>query len=195
MDSVAAATPGAELLFLADPDDEPELEALEAEGADYLTYSGGFAGKMNYGVRQTDRNHIFLGADDLHWHPGWYERATSRLTATTQIVGVNDLCSERVQLGNHATHFLVTREYALLPLLDGQEGPFSTAYHHWYCDDELVATAKHHDAIAFATDSIVEHYHPQADKAEDDSTYVLGRSRKHEDRRMFQKRSSMWTPR
>jgi len=195
MDSVAAATPGAELLFLADPDDEPELEALEAEGADYLTYSGGFAGKMNYGVRQTDRNHIFLGADDLHWHPGWYERATSRLTATTQIVGVNDLCSERVQLGNHATHFLVTREYALLPLLDGQEGPFSTAYHHWYCDDELVATAKHHDAIAFATDSIVEHFHPQVGKGEDDATYVLGRSRKHEDRRMFQKRSSMWTPR
>jgi len=193
MDSVYAATPEAELLFLADPDDEPELEALEAEGAEYLTYSGGFAAKMNYGVRQTNRNHLFLGADDLHWHPGWYERAVSRLTDTTQVVGVNDLCSERVQLGEHATHFLMTREYALLPLLDGKDGPFSTAYHHWYCDDELVATAKHWVAIAFATDSIVEHYHPQVDKAEDDATYVKGRSRKREDQRMFRRRSQLWT--
>jgi hypothetical protein len=112
-------------------------------------------------------------------------------------VGTNDLCSERVRTGKHATHFLLTRDYALLPLPDGKDGPFSTAYHHWYCDDELVVTAEAYGAIAFATNSIVEHFHPQAGKAEDDPIYRKGRSRQRADRRVFQTRNraikTKWT--
>ena len=192
IDSARAATAGAEVLFIADPDDYPEIEALEEAGADFVTYSGGYAGKINYGVRQTDRPLVFTGADDLHFHPGWFEIACDRLTPQIQVVGTNDLCSDRVQTGSHATHLLMTREYALRPIADGQEGPFCQAYHHWYCDDELVETAVAREAIAFATDSIVEHYHPMVGKAANDSTYQKGQLRRIEDKRMFMRRRKFW---
>ena len=195
IDSALGATPEAEVLFLASPDDEPELEALEEAGADFITHAGGYAAKINYGVRQTTRPLIFSAADDLHFHPGWFDIAKARITPDIQVVGTNDLCSGRVRMGHHATHMLMTREYALRPTADGQDGPFSEAYHHWYCDDELVETAVARKAIAFATDSIVEHYHPMVGKAETDSTYEKGASRRVEDRRMFMRRRKFWKSR
>ena len=192
--SALAATPKAEVLFLADPDDQPEIEALEQAGADFITYDHGYAGKINHGVRKTERPLIFTAADDLHFHPGWFEIANAQITDQVRVVGTNDLCSDRVRAGNHATHLLMTRDYALRPTADGKRGPFCEHYHHWYCDDELVETAVSRNAITFAITSLVEHYHPMVGKAETDSTYIKGASRRREDRRLFMRRRKLWTP-
>ena len=192
LDSARNGTPGAEVLFIADPADYGTHDALENAGADWITVEGGYAKKINEGVKRTDSPLIFTAADDLNFRPDWFEKAKARLGDGIEVVGVNDLCAARVMAGEHATHFLMTREYAEMPCLDASPGPFSESYTHWYCDDELVATARHRNAIAFATDSIVEHLHPMVGKADDDATYQLGRMNRKVDQKMFKRRSSLW---
>jgi glycosyltransferase involved in cell wall biosynthesis len=192
LDSVAAATPGAEVLFVADADDASELEALEREGADFITVDGGYGAKINEAVRRTTPPLIFTAADDLHWHPGWFETAKGYLSDEIRVVGVNDLCSERVTSGVHATHFLMTRDYALRNLLDGSRGPWPECYGHWYGDDEVVGTAIKRGAIAFATDAIVEHRHYMNKKAALDYTYRKGQRTIRADKRLYLRRRRLW---
>lgn len=192
LESALAATPEAEVLFIADPDDAPEIAALKEAGANFFTLDGGWAAKINEGICRTDRHLIFAGADDLGFHPGWYEIARKHIEAGAGVVGVNDLCSERVQHGLHATHFLLTRRYAGMPCADGQPGPLSTAYHHWWVDDEFIETARSRNEVVFATDAIVEHFHPQTRTAPDDATYRKGRLNHRADRRTFMKRRKLW---
>lgn len=192
MESALAATPDAEVLFIADSTDRAELDALETAGADYIVHNGGYAAKINEAVERTDRPYIFTAADDLHFHPGWYRAAKKRIRGRVQVVGTNDLCSERVQLGFHATHFLMTREYAEMPCIDGSPGPLFTGYDHSAVDDEFFATAEHRKVLAVATDSIVEHFHPMVGKSADDATYRKGRARLQRDVRLFRQRKRQW---
>lgn len=191
--SVRAATPGAEVLFVCDPDDTPTQDAVALAGARMISPGGNYAHKINTGVRATDAPLLFLGADDLDFHPGWFERAAARLNAQVHVVGVNDLCSRRVQAGQHATHFLMTREYAESRTIDGTPGPLCEAYDHSFVDDELVATARYRGAIEFATDAVVQHLHPDNGLAKWDATYEKGRARMREDRKLFRARSRQWT--
>lgn len=192
LDSARKGTPGAEVLFIADPADYGTHDALEAAGAEWFTVEGGYAKKINEGVRRSSSPLIFTAADDLDFHSGWFAKAKACLGDGIEVVGVNDLCAARVMAGEHATHFLMTRAYAETPCLDASPGPFSESYTHWYCDDELVATARYRNAIAFATDAVVEHLHPMVGKAEDDATYQLGRKNRKLDQKMFKRRSSLW---
>lgn len=192
MKSALAATPDAEVLFIADPDDQPEIDTLEAAGADFITHEGNYAQKINRGVRKTSAPLLFFGADDLNFHKGWFEVASSYLTANVGIVGVNDLCSPRVKNGVHATHFLVTRWYANLPTFDGLPGPLCELYDHSFVDDELVQTGLRRSALVFATDSIVEHCHPDNGTAPMDATYLKGRARMRQDKRLYLKRRRRW---
>lgn len=193
MDSIRRSTPDSyRTLFIADPDDEAELEALRDEGADFTTVTGGYAKKINRGVEITTEPLIFLGADDLRFHKGWLQAATARLTEGIGVVGTNDLGNKRVMRGEHATHSLVTRAYAELGTIDGP-GLLHEGYHHWKVDDELVATAKHRGAWAFARDSFVEHRHPYWGKAETDEVYAKGESHSRRDIRLFHRRRALWT--
>jgi hypothetical protein len=180
------------LLFIASPDDERERQALADNKADTLIAGGNYAQKIRAGIQATSEPLIFLGADDLEPKPGWLEAAKTRITGDIQVVGVNDLCSTRVRTGQHATHFLMTRAYAEQPTIDGQPGPLCEDYDHSFCDDELVATARKRGVLAFATDSIVEHLHPDNGRAVWDETYEKGRARMHLDRRLFLRRQHLW---
>lgn len=193
VNSIRATTPDADILFLCDPDDRATQDAVALTGARMLSPGGNYAKKINHGVRHTTASLVFLGADDLDFHPGWFETASGYLNDKVQVVGVNDMCSKRVQAGLHATHFLMTRAYALQPTIDGQPGPLSEAYDHSFVDDELVATARHREALTFATDAVVEHLHPDNGKGEWDDTYLKGRARMRDDRRLFRARSRLWT--
>lgn len=196
IESITSATPEPHrILFVCDPHDEEERRAIEQADGTLITCpapagadDAGYARKINAGVRSTSDPLIFLGADDLHFHPGWLTAAASRLREGIGVVGVNDLCSERVRAGQHATHFLMTRQYAQLPTLDGSPGPLCEEYDHSFTDDELVMTARARRAIAFATDSIVEHLHPTAGKAPQDDVYRRGRASFHQDRLLFRQR-------
>lgn len=192
LDSIAATTT-ARTLFICDPDDTDEIAAIDAAGGERIIHAGGYAAKINAGVRHTTEPLLFLAADDLHFHPGWLEAAEQKLAGPVGLVGTQDLCNRRTIEGEHATHFLMARWYAERPTIDGQPGPLCEEYPHEFVDDELVATAKHRGAWAFADGSIVEHLHPDVGKAPIDALYAARRSRMRAGRRIFQRRRHLWT--
>ncbi len=136
---------------------------------------------------------MFLGADDLRFHRGWLAAAQAALGPGIGVVGTNDLGNPRVMAGEHATHFLVTREYADRGLIDGKPGLLFEGYAHEYCDDELVGTAKHRGAWAFAEGSRVEHLHPTYGKAPMDASYAAQRQRMRASVVLFRQRRRLWT--
>lgn len=187
LDSVRDTTKDYRVLFVADPEDPEEIEAIREAGEWPLQRGGGYAYKINEAVAATTEPLVFLAADDLNFHPGWYDAAKHRIDSGAHVVGVNDLI-ERPHRPGHATHFLMTREYAEEPNASGDRGPLCEGYRAWFCDDELIHTATRRGVYAYADDSHVEHLHPIADKAPDDDTYRLGRAFKNEDRALFRKR-------
>lgn len=195
VENLRATTPAnTRLLFLCDPKDGDEIREIGRVGADMMMPGGNYASKINVGVYHTTEPLLFLAADDLFFTEGWFEKARRRLRPGVGVVGVNDLCTPRVRKGNHATHFLVTRDYAKRPTFDGQHGPLAEVYGHQNCDDEFVATARRRKAIVFATDCIVEHRH-FLNGAPMDSTYEKGQATAKEDRALWKRRQRLMATR
>lgn len=177
--------------------DTAEIEAVEAAGADHLdvTYQprGDYARKINIAYTATAEPWLFLAADDLQFHPGWLEQAAAHVVGTVGVVGTNDLGNPRVIRGEHATHCLVTRSYVdAHGTIDELGKVLHEGYHHEYVDDELVGTAKHRDAWAFADSSIVEHLHPHWNKAPSDEIYDAQAVRMRASRDHFLQRRRLW---
>jgi hypothetical protein len=194
LENVKEITPGARVLFIADPTDFPEQAAVHEAGGELLLIDGGYAAKINAGCRVTTEPYVFTGADDLVFHAGWFNNAQAAMSESRCIgvVGVNDLLRRRRP--RHATSFLVSRTYAQLPCLDETRGPMSETYDHSFVDDELIATASHRGAYVYADAAVVEHRHWMSrDGVEDDETYRKGRIRFGEDRALYRGRSHLWT--
>lgn len=200
--SIAAATPEPHsVAFICDPDDTDEIDEIDAvlEGqAGHRTarvrmflHDGGYAAKIRAAVELTSEPLVFAAADDLHFHPGWLKRAAAHIKAGAQVVGVNDLLRRRRR--GHATHFLIAREYATRPCIDGTPGPMYGGYAHSFVDDELIATATHRGVYAYEPAAVVEHQHWMNRRAPDDETYRKGRVDFDADRALFQARSHLWT--
>jgi glycosyltransferase involved in cell wall biosynthesis len=198
LESIRAATPDALVVFLTDPDDGPEHAALadvpwgEMPHALIDSQGGNYAEKINRGVVLTDEPYVFTGADDLHFHAGWLEAALTAMADGVEVVGVNDLLRRRPLRRGHATHFLLTREYANRPCIDGSRGPCSEVYRHNFVDDELIATATARGVYAYAPDAHVEHLHWMNQRAEVDATYEKGRESFEADRLIFEERQALW---
>src|SRR3954447_1123006 len=79
LESVRATTPGARVLFIADPGDTAEHAAIAAEGGEMLIVKGNYAKKINRGIAGGDEPLIFQGADDIRFRPGWLEAAKAKL--------------------------------------------------------------------------------------------------------------------
>lgn len=193
LDSILAAKSG-RVVFVCDPDDGEEQEAIaNAETPLWirtLEVEGGYARKINEAARLVDETLLFIGADDLHFHPGWFEAATA---AGAPIVGTQDLCNPRVIAGHHATHFFVRREYLDRGTIDEPDKLLHEGYTHCFVDNEFIETARHRDAYAFAPASIVEHLHPLAGKAQKDEVYAKGMAHFARDRRLYNRRRRLWT--
>lgn len=192
------ATCSARVLFACTEGDEAVIAAIDAAGEERITLPprarGDYATKINTGYRRSTEPLIFLGADDLRFHPGWFEAATARLHGRVGVVGTNDLGSPRVLRGEHATHCLVTRDYAdRYGTVDGPGQILFEGYWHEFCDDELVGTAKRRRAWAFAGDSHVEHLHPHWGKAPTDDLYEAQRRRMDDSRALYHRRRRRWT--
>lgn len=194
VDAVIASTPQAHVVFIADPDDTAELDAINEvrESVEVkitvLTSTHGYAGKIRLAVLSTDEDLLFFAADDLEPCPGWFEAASQHI-GEFDVVGINDLLPRRRE---HATHFLCTREYALQPCIDGSPGPLYSGYDHSFCDDEFIATAKLRGAYTYEPEAKTLHLHPQGRTAPDDATYQAGRRRYAQDQRMFRARVAQW---
>lgn len=197
VDSIDATAPDAEILFLTSPGYPDELKEIRNTQCPWIEVAphapGDYARKMNIGVAHTGSDLIFLGADDIRFHPGWIEAATRQLTDGVGVVGTNDLGNSRVTSGRHSTHSLITREYANRGTIDDPTRLLHEGYVHEYVDDELVETAKHRNAYAHAHDAIVEHLHPAWGKAPSDHTYDAQRERMKQSRALYQRRRRLWT--
>lgn len=198
--SIEAATPEAHVVFVCDPDDEPEHDAITAArrlrelNVRMLCEGGNYAHKINVGIQATTEPLIFTGADDLHFHPGWFELAAGRISDEIGVVGTNDLCNRRVIAGEHSTHSLVSRVYVeAYGTIDECGKLLHEGYEHEYVDDELVETAKSRAAYAHVGDAIVEHLHPDVGKAPSDRLYAAQAERMRRTRRIFDRRRLLWT--
>lgn len=197
-DIEAATTTDHRVLFVTTPGDHEEIAAIEQAGAEHIStphpnFSGDYAKKINLAYRATWEPLLFLGADDLHFHPGWYERTEHAMQDGIGVVGTNDLTNRRTKRF-HSTHSLVTREYVdKFGTIDEPNKVLHEGYHHVFCDDELVATALHRGAYVHASDCHVEHMHPMKQKADRDPIYDHGISQFDIDRRKFQARERLWT--
>lgn len=192
LESARSATPDARVLFVCDPDDLAEIDAVDAAGAERLVCGGRYAYKINRAIAETSEPLIFTGADDLRFHPGWFAAAKAKIDGGAEVVGVQDRCNPRTIRGEHATHFLATRRYAELGQIDGETGLLCEVYAHNAVDDELVATAERRGVYAFAGDAVVEHLHPMAGTAPTDATYEKGSATLRDDKRMFYRRAHLW---
>ena len=181
---------GVRIVFVADPHDDLTLDTLREAGAEHIAPGGNYARKIRAGVKHTSEQYVFTGGDDLEAKPGWFEAALEKLVEPVQVVGINDLIK---RTRKHATHFVMTRAYAEQPTIDGRPGPFFDGYHHWFMDDEFIATAEHRGVYAYAPDAQVLHLHPMAGLAEDDEVYRLGRQQRRYDGKKFKRRSVHWT--
>lgn len=198
LESLRATSPDARVLFLVSPDDRDVHRAIDAEHTERLTIPGpspgDYARKINAGYRHTTEPLLFLAADDLLFHPGWFEAAVAELRPGVGVVGTNDLGSPRVMIGDHATHSLVTRAYCdEHGTIDQPGSVLHEGYPHEFVDDEFVETAKRRNAWAFAADSHVEHLHPSWGKAPMDAMYAKQRFRMQRGRRIYLQRRPLWT--
>lgn len=194
--SIRAATPTAKVLFLTAPTDADVRAAIDRTGEERLDVEyapGDYQRKINAGYRHTTEELLFMAADDVHFHPGWFEACKRRLCDQIGAVGTNDLSNRRAIRGRHSTHSLVARWYADLGTIDGQPGILCEEYPHEFCDDEFVATARKRRAWAHATDAIVEHLHPMASKAPMDDLYAQQGERMAAGRVIYQRRKRLWT--
>lgn len=194
LESIAAATPEPHrVLFICDPGDRPEQDAIAHAGGTMISPGGNYAHKINTGVNFTTEPLIFTGADDLDFHPGWLSEAAALISSTIGVVGTNDLCNGRVIAGEHSTHSLVARWYAELGTIDEPGKLLHEGYPHEWVDDELIETAKHRGAYAHAHTAVVEHLHPQVGKAPMDVLYEGQRLRMRKGRKIFNARRPLWT--
>lgn len=197
IESIEAATPSPHrVVFVCTEDDHAERDAVEAAGADMLVLPGrrqpgDYARKINFAYRESEEPVLFLAADDLIFHPGWYETASALFSDTIQVVGTNDLGNQRVMNGGHSTHTLVTRRYCdERGTIDRPGEVLHEGYGHWYVDDEFIQTAQARGAFAPCLESIVEHLHPAWKKGEPDAIYRLGQSKSSADRRIYSQRKN-----
>jgi hypothetical protein len=182
------------VVFIADGEDWDTHEAVIAAGAELMVHSGRYSEKINLAAALTPSTpYLFLGADDLRFHAGWFEAARSKMTGDVQVVGTNDLGNPRVTAGQHATHFLVKREYVAQGTIDGKPGLLHEGYVHNFVDDEFLGTARWRGAYAMALDSHVEHLHPDWGKAATDEVYAIGQLTFDRDRVLCQSRRSLWS--
>jgi hypothetical protein len=181
--------------------EEADAAAWDAAGATVVRTEGTtFAEKVNEAYPWTGEPWVFLVGDDVRFHPGWLDHAqqTARRTGA-KVVGTNDLGNARVLAGEHATHFLIARDYIDevgaswdLPGFAAAGGPgvvCQEGYQHWYVGDELITAAKQRGVWEPCLSSIVEHLHPLWGKADDDATYKLGMKYRGKDKVLFMRRS------
>lgn len=205
VESALRATPHARIMFVVSPEDEPVLAAiadvlrLGEPGVDALLTDwpggtpGDYARKMNMGVARTSEALIFLGADDLDYHPGWFVEAVNLMRPGIGVVGTNDLGNPRVMSGAHSTHSLIRRGYIeQCGTIDTPGQLLHEGYVHEFCDDELVQTARFRRAYAHAHKAHVEHLHPHWGKGEMDASYAAQTARMDASRAHFQARQRMW---
>lgn len=144
--------------------------------------------RINFGFFQTTEPYLFLGSDDLKFHPGWASAAMESMEQVDGVVSVNDMFNPR------GTSALVSRHYieSLSGCADEQGVVVHSGYHHNFADVELFETAKKRGRFAYCETSVVEHLHWLAGKSKRDATYQRSDTTTELDRQLFHQRKHLW---
>jgi glycosyltransferase involved in cell wall biosynthesis len=205
-DIMEATTTDFEIMFISTVNDVDQIDVCKALARSYSFVrhfsitpqkTGDYAKKINRAFLESDAPWIFTGADDLHFHPGWYEAAITAYAATGKsVVGTNDLGNKRVINGEHSTHSLVRRWYVdTYGTIDEDGKVLHEGYPHEFVDDEFIETARARDEFVHAHRSVVEHMHPLWGKAPTDHLYDAQSRRMAQGRRIYHQRRRKWTSR
>lgn len=189
-----SGTPG-RLLFLVNPDDTAELQAVTdaALAHDFVGYFATtgvtWPEKINVGFTyaRTVADWVLFAADDVTFHEGWWDQtAALRAQPEINVIGTNDLGNPAVMSGDHATHPLVRSSY--IGTVDDPSKIVHDGFGHWYVDTEFVLTAKIRGCWAPCLAAVVEHNHPYWQKGGWDKTYDKGESTAVKDKILFESR-------
>jgi hypothetical protein len=194
-----------ELVFLCSPDDHEQIAACERTQSRTIIVPwqpgpGDYARKINHGYRSTSLPYLLLGADDLHFDPGWDTTALDVAERTgAGVIGTNDHANPLVKRGRHATHPLVTRHYIETHGGTWHDGPgivYHEGYDHQCVDNELVQAAIDRNAWTFAANAGVHHHHPMYHKATPmDATYEKALRHGRQDKLLYLERQAQARPR
>lgn len=179
----------AEMYFVADADDDDELEELNRVQANIIVNSSPvktFAVKCNLGYRETIEPWLFFIGDDVEFHNGWLDAAFADDDGSA-FISTNDMFNRGVLAGMHATHPLIRRSWIDEhgASWDGPGTVCHNGYRHWYVDNEWTAVAWAANQFRYAPEAVVEHLHPLAGKAESDEVYQLGQMHTIGDRQLY----------
>ena len=149
---------------------------------------GSWGERINTLFFSTRSPYVFLGADDVIFHDGWLDAALETMQDVDGVVAVNDLHNP------NGTLALVSRRYIEEEsgCIDVEGVVIYPGYFHNYSETELFETAKSRGRFAYCEESVVEHLHPDAGKAEKDEIYQLGMAHLVEDQDLFFSRRLLW---
>jgi hypothetical protein len=188
-----------EIIMIAEPGDKASRAAIGAIPGVRLAVNArtaNYAGAVNTVAAVATGRYLFLGSDDLRFHPGWDTAVLGVMTGETMVGGTNDLLNPYVQQGTHATHYLIDRRYVSGPGGTWDKGPgivLNEDYDHGFTDCEFIGVAKARGVFAPCLTSVVEHLHFESGKSPHDATYARGRRAVNADEALFRSREPMWT--
>ena len=196
VDSLAASTDGARLTFVCSYEDDDQIRACEATGANVLFLArdpgpGDYARKINLGFLYTHREFVFNGADDIDFTPNWDDAVLREMRPNIAVVATNDMANREVRRGVFGTHNLIRRTYIEERggTREGTPGVvMHEGYDHSYVDRELCDVAQQRGVYAFAKRSVVRHRHPLWRTAPWDDTYRRAVSKAREDQALYDTR-------
>lgn len=182
------------LVFICTKGDYSEITACKKTGARIMVIQGGrseYPRKMNHAFRKTDREWVFLGADDLIFEKGWDTEALKMATARVGVVGTSDCHNPAVMRGDFATHPLIRRSYVMDEgaSMDGPGVLCHEGYDHNLTDVEISKLAQARGRWAFAPESRICHNHPDWLDMPKDATYHKGFRFWRRDQQLWRKRS------
>lgn len=181
--------------FICERDDKASIEAVvTTPGANLIVNqrSRNYAGAINTGVAETDEPYLFAGADDIRFTAGWFDLAVCLMNKRTEVVGTNDLGNPDVLAGTHATHYLVSRNYATQGVVDQLGIMLHEGYDHNYTDTEFIQTAIARGKFQPCLEAEVEHLHVTWGKATHDAGYTKSFAQAHVDAQRYAERKHLW---
>ena len=188
------------ILFLCTQGDTAQIDASSRAGAEWVICGwpagrGDYARKINHGLRHTEGEWVFMGADDIRFEAGWDTHALKAAGDQHDVVATNDMANAQVKRGDFGTHCLIRRRYVTDQggTADGERGVvLFEGYDHNYVDRELCHVAQSRNRFVFARHSRVRHYHPLWKTAPFDATYKKGLRHGREDQALFYSRAHLW---
>ena len=180
------AGPAKAYFMVGTPEGEKECSRL---GVSWFRDEGGTWGeRLNYMAQHTTEPYLFLGADDVIFHPTWLNEAQAKMGENDGIVFVAD------RQNPSGTLALVSRMYLnqWSGCLDQPDVLIHPGYHHNFSECELREVGNVRKRCWLQHMATVEHVHWLTGRAEKDEVYELGQSRWDDDERLFRERAAMW---